>query len=645
MNEDPPGISQLVPNLPPALQRVVHRCLEKNPEQRFQSASDMAFALDALTDSGASVASRIGTREQAWPKWTWIATSGLISVAVIATSILAISWLRIPTARPRILATKQLTNDGAQKYQLITDGSRIYFVESTGPSSRLAQVSVAGGEVALTNVRMYGSGNLQHNVTSISSEGSEFLGTVGAFVTGEIWAFPVPAGSPRRVANLIGRDPAWAPDGRLFFGKGNDIWVAEHDGNAPRKLVTTADSPGGFQFSRDGIHIRFTLTNFATSVSSIWEVRLDGTGLRELLPGWNKPPAECCGKWTPDGKYFVFLSTRNNSTDVWALPEKVGFGRTGSQAPVQLTTGPLQIYGVEPSRDGKQVFVIGSQPKGELVMFDARTNQFVPVLGGISAGDVDYSRDAAWVTYVLYPEGTLWRSRADGSERLQLTYPPMQAALAHWSPDGRQIAFSGSVPGKPWRVFVDSADGGAPQPINPSEESETDPTWSADGASIAFGHNDSVVQVGDRSSIGMFDVKSRQITRVPGSQGFFAPRWSPDGRYIVALSGDNTALMLYDTQAKTWRQLLQRKELIGYITWSRDSASIYFDTTVTDQSAFYRLRVRDAKLDRVLDLKSYRLFPSQFGPGSWTGLAPGGEPLFVRDIGTSEIYAFDVDFP
>ena len=69
LNEDPPGISQVAPNLPPALQRVVHRCLEKNPEQRFQSASDLAFALDALSDSGGSSSSRaanaaIGARKR-----------------------------------------------------------------------------------------------------------------------------------------------------------------------------------------------------------------------------------------------------------------------------------------------------------------------------------------------------------------------------------------------------------------------------------------------------------------------------------------------------------------------------------------------------------------------------------------------------
>ncbi len=68
----------------------------------------------------------------------------------------------------------------------------------------------------------------------------------------------------------------------------------------------------------------------------------------------------------------------------------------------------------------------------------------------------------------------------------------------------------------------------------------------------------------------------------------------------------------------------------------------------TDQPAIYRLRVRDAKLDPIVNLNSYRLYPKinlLSGLGSWGGLAPGDVPLLVRDISTSEIYALDVDFP
>jgi serine/threonine protein kinase/Tol biopolymer transport system component len=635
-----PG-SRINPEVPDKLEEIINKCLEKDRDVRCQSASELRADLKRLkrdTDtaksqslqSAAAVKSPRGLGSR-W--WIWVAS---LSIAVAA--ILGIVRLRTPSPPPRILASKQLTNDGLQKGHLETDGSRIYFIESSGPSYFLAQVSIAGGEVAHIN-----TGTAQPALTSIAPDGSELLGNVGGFITSEIWAFPVPAGSPHRIGELIGHDPAWAPDGRLFFGKENDIWVADHGGSSPRKLLTAPNFPRGFRFSRDGAQFCFTLVNATSATSSLWEARVDGTGLREILPGWSSPAGECCGRWTPDGKYLVFLSSHSNSSEVWVLPEKAAFGRAAPDVPIQLTTGPLQISGLQPSKDGKQLFVIGAQLKAELVKFDTKTSQFVPLLGGISAGDVDFSRDGSWVTYILYPEGTLWRSRVDGSERQQLTYPPMQAALAHFSPDGSQIAFSATVPGKPWRVFLISVDGGSPHPISSSQESQTDPTWSADGGTIAYGYN--AGEGAAKDYIGMFDVKSRQITRLTGSEGLFAPRWSPDGRFIVALAQDNASLMLYDTNTKAWRKLLQRKELIGYLSWSHDSSSLYFDTTVTNQPAFYHLRVSDAKLDRIVDLNSYRLFPSQFGPGSWSGLTPGDAPLFARDLSTTEIYAFDVDFP
>jgi Tol biopolymer transport system component/predicted Ser/Thr protein kinase len=642
LDRSPVPPSRLNPAVSSKLEEIIQKCLEKDRDVRCQSAAELRADLkrlkrDSDTAKSQSIQSAAVIATASGPalrRWIWA-----VGLAVAVAAILGIVWLRTPLPPPRILATRQLTHDSSQKSQLMTDGSRIYFVESSGASQHLAQVSATGGEVATIN-----SGSSAPFPTSLSPDGSELLGTAG-FPNGEIWAIPVPAGSPQRISDLVGHDAAWAPDGRLFFGKGNDIWLAEHDGGSPRKLLTSSDFPGRFRFSPDGTHLRFTTASFTTSLSSLWETRLDGTELHEILPGWNKPPSECCGGWTHDGKYFAFVSIHNGVSDVWTLPEKASFGRTISHLPTQLTTGPLQTSEVLPMKDGKQLLAVGSQLKGELVKFDTKTDQLVPVLGGISGGDVEFSRDGQWVAYVLYPEDTLWRSRADGSDRLQLTHSPMQAALAHWSPDARHIAFSAAVPGKPFRVFVISVEGGSPQPINPVEESETDPTWSADGSMIAFGHN--TLQGNNTDYIGLFDLKSRQITRIPGSEGLFAPRWSPDGKYIVAESADNSTLMLFDTKAQTWKNLLQRPELLGlfgYITWSHDSTSFYFDASGKNEPAFYRLRVSDGKLERVVDLKPYRLFSGQFG-APWAGLAPGDAPLFVRDISRSEIYAFDVDFP
>src|SRR5207342_650265 len=87
-----------------------------------------------------------------------------------------------------------------------------------------------------------------------------------------------------------------------------------------------------------------------------------------------------------------------------------------------------------------RIFEDGFVPRGELIRCDGKTRDFKPFLGGISAGEVDFSRDGKWVVYVSYPDRALWRSRIDGSDRLQLTQPPISAFLPHWSPAGTQIS-------------------------------------------------------------------------------------------------------------------------------------------------------------------------------------------------------------
>ena len=623
--------------------RVIGLSPKEESRTHSESAEPVAAALrpceaetaETLTLQAVAAVGRPRILAPGWRVW---ATALVIAVALL----LGIFWWYRPLPQPRIVRTRQLTHDSVRKRCLMTDGSRIYFIEEFWQTSRLAQVSVAGGEVSLIN-----TGSSVPDLGDISPDGSELLGTidVGKALQQQICVFSVLTGVFRRIGGLIGHDPGWAPDGKLLFVKGNDIWVAEHDGSSPRKLLTTSGVPWYPQFSPDRIHFSFTLWNPTTSTTKLWTARLDGTDAHEVLPEWGKPPAECCGRWTPDGKYFIFAATQNNASSLWALPQKAQFGRVLSGAPMQLATGPLRLNGVLPAKNGKQIFIVGTQPKGELVRFDAKTGRFATILGGIFASDVDYSHDDLWITYVLYPEQTLWRSRADGSERLQLTFPPMQAILPQWSPNGQQIAFVASSPGKPRRVFVIDKDGGVPQAISSSEESQTYPSWSKDGQTIAFRHDAVMDVAGDKSYIGMFDVKSREITRLAGSEGIQAPRWSSDGRYIAALAEDQRLLTLYDIESRKWKALLRRQEPFGFITWSHDATAIYFNTVLTDQPTIYRLRVRDAKLDPIVSLNSYHLYPGLPGFGSWVGLAPGDVPLLVRDISTSEIYAFDVDFP
>jgi len=568
----------------------------------------------------------------------------VIVVLVVSVTLLGL-WLRSPLPTPRVLASQELTNDGLLKASLVTDGNRVYFTENSPDYYAIAQVSTRGGEIAAVDVPFP-----DPLVDAVSADRSELLVERVNSVAGDfqlsMWSVPLPAGSPRRLGDLLGHDGVWAPNGNLVFAKGNDFYIAEHDGSKARKFATAPDFPTNISFSPDGTRFRFTATRLVGGASTIWESRADGSGMHPLLAGWNDPPAECCGHWTSDGKYYVFQSTREGATNIWIVREHSGFWRKAAHEPLPLTVGPLQLSNPLPGTDGKKLFAIGTHQRAELVRYDSKSGEFVPYLGGMSAGDLDFSRDGQWVTYVSFPEGTLWRSKLDGSARLQLTYPPMNAGLPHWSPDGQQIAFSGATAGKPWKVFLMSRDGGSPQAVTADEIVETDNTWSPDGKTLAFGHYEPIRA--DQTFIELLNLTTHQISEMPGSRGIFAARWSPDGRYIIASSHRSDKLMLYDVQNKKWRQVGDSLQPggYGYMTWSRDSAYVYFDGSVSGaDNGCFRLRISDAKLEKVVDFnKRIRRFRDQFG-GSWSGLAPGDIPVFMRDISTQEIYALDLQLP
>ena len=210
-------------------------------------------------------------------------------------------------------------------------------------------------------------------------------------------------------------------------------------------------------------------------------------------------------------------------------------------------------------------------------------------------------------------------------------------------PDGQQIAFSGSFPGKPWQVFLVSKDGGSPQSLTSANAQETDPSWSQDGNTLAIGHHDVVHP--DETFIELVDVRTRQISQVPDSKGISAPRWSPDGRYILAITARQRQAHALRREEPEVARTQDRLDSLGYLTWSPDSASVYFNTVLNGDAGYFRLRISDAKMEKVVDLKKIRLYRDQFGPSSWTGLRAGEIPLFPRDISTQEIYAFDLQLP
>jgi hypothetical protein len=252
--------------------------------------------------------------------------------------------------------------------------------------------------------------------------------------------------------------------------------------------------------------------------------------------------------------------------------------RKSATTPAQLTFGPLafELDGI--TADGKKLLVRGYDQRGEMVHYDPASKQFVPFLGGPAVYDVAFSRDGKSIAYVSLLDSALWTSRSDGSEKIQLTYPPDHAALPRWSPDGKQIAYMGSQLGRTWKAYVISAQGGTPEELVPGSTTEGDPAWSPDGTRIVFSTGEP--GVGQKFEIRIMDVKTRQISTVPRSSGLISPRWSPDGRYLAALDLEELSktLRIFDFQTGKWSDWATDPVYVGYPAWTSDSRHVEYST-------------------------------------------------------------------
>ena len=202
------------------------------------------------------------------------------------------------------------------------------------------------------------------SVISPSDRTQLLLQAIEGTEPGTFWAFPIPSGSPRRIGDLAGTNAAWSPDGeQIVYSKGARLYLAKADGSESSPLVSLPMASAtlyGFRFSPDGGRIRFSVDN-GDSVG-LWEVRSNGSDLHRLLPGWHNPARECCGDWTTDGRYYVFLSGSGKANaNVFALADHASILRGNLSGTGSTDHGAVEhLFGDAISR--KESLVCGYYP-------------------------------------------------------------------------------------------------------------------------------------------------------------------------------------------------------------------------------------------------------------------------------------------
>ena len=512
----------------------------------------------------------------------------------------------------------------------------------------MAELSTAGGEilkVPLLPSREAGALQLSVNGTQLL-----FIDPTPAHADSPpspFFSVPILGGAPRRLGDAKGLNARWSGDRSLLaYNTFDTIFLANGDGTGSRKVITPPglkDTWGiqALDLSPDGRVIRFSIESAPGKPERIWEVKSDGTGLHQLLPGFSSPNDGFeAGGWSADGQYYFFYANGK----LWVLPERRSF-LAPKPKPVPLTSGPVIFVGSAFSVDRRYLYAFGATFGGELVRYDLQSGLYAPFLGGIPAEYVAFSPDGQWMAYVNLWEGHLWRSRPDGSERLQLTVPPGYVSNPRWSPDSKTIYYSVDLDTEAkFKMFQVSVNGGDPKPILPEDkENPADPNPSPDGKKLVFMRNPPSDEphtngMTAKTSIHFLDLNTGEVSLLPGSEGKAGPRWSPDGRYIAAQSWDAKKMFLYDLWGRRWTELTSGNRL-GWQLFSHDGRFLYYkDRDATD--IICRIRISDRHIDRY-PIKSFS------GVGHWDmsiALGPDDVPLLLRDKMSDDLYALELEW-
>ena len=626
---EPRPASTLNPLVPADLERIISKALEKDRDDRYQSAHELMIDLRRLKRK---MFESTGATSKAPTDMRRIRGQGKIIPWVIVISLLlvaSIAFWTVPSRNSGPLNSEQITfSSDPKEGPLVTGASRLYFQSHGQPT----EMSLKGGSTAPLPSSVSGM-----RMLDISPDSSEMLvlkpdptSDVGG---GSVWSVPVLGGAPKRLWDHVARDAHWSPDGHaIVYADAHSLFTSDGDGGNFKKIWDApgrADTP---RFSPDSGRIRATVFQgygFSPSKMKIWELNSDGSNAHLLALDWPEDADQYDGQWTPDGKHFVFSSTRDGPRNLYEVVPPSWFEFWKKAIAIRLTASQIEVTAFATGRDSEQVFVIGRTAQGEMHQYDLKQQRFVPLLNGLPASALVISPDRKWMTYTDFPQHHLWHAKLDGSEKLQLT--STYASMPQWSPDGKNIVYSD------WRkLYMISAEGGTPEKLIAEGDYEVAPSWSMDGKSIAFNYFPLPGQ--EKKGIMMLDLATRKVSNMAGSEGFLVPSWSPDGKYLVAAADNPDRMMLYSTQSGTWKELRRLEMSWGYWVWSRDSKSTYMASWGADPG-IYRLTIPDGKLEKVTALKGIKFDPDNDVREGFISLTADGLPAVLSDTSVVQIYS------
>jgi Tol biopolymer transport system component len=611
---DPPWLSATSTSVSPTLDATVQRCLAKSPDDRFQSASDLRFALQTLGHEPPHEAD-VGRhrRRRALPLRAVLIVAGAIALTGIGWMVTRPRSF-VGASVPRLLNPLQVTHAVG-----VEDDA------AWSPDGRtLAYAADPRGGLENSNWDIWvvqPGGTQSLNRTPESAADDRFPswspnGVQLAFWSsrdgGGCYVMPALAGSPRRIAEASRLDPnppAWSADGSQIACvtlEGADVYATIHtlrDGSSRRVALP---GPVGrrldLTWSPDQKFMAYveTSSGLASDATQLWVLRLGDGKAFPITEGRYRTWSP---SWSPQSDAVYFVSNLDGAMDLWRQALAADGGPVGPAA--RVTTG-IGMRSASLSSDGsKLVYSQGRKianvwrapipANGRVAWHDAQQITFDQAY--IEFVNVSPDRKRLIVTSDRSGNPDLWQLSLDGGEMQHVVADPAPDWGGTWSPDGEYIAFFSYRSGNRdlWRVAVK---GGPAEQLTDDPGSDLLPTWSPDGKTIAF-ESRRAGAVG----IWLLPAAGGQPRPVPTLGPRWAPRWSPDGRWLAALSLAGELWRISPTGADPEVRLADQ---VGASIWSRDSRSVYFTGQGTRQNTVFAMPTDGGPERALVDLSGRR---------------------------------------